>query len=200
MRSNGLMLNNRFAAPSTHIKPHPRTSPLDVRLALDHDRLPRARDRMREPERKRDHPARLVRAQRRPYNIRVRASKNAISRTAGCSAGVSAAICSGSGSGKSSGFLRVARRWGQSNVRVLQVWVRIALGGRHSILIEAIVVDSKYTRGWDRDAWRKETPAYRLAVIWADGDLLYICYTTKSLYLSFNLPNGYVLRPVKCVL
>jgi len=37
-------------------------------------------------------------------------SKNATSRAAGCSAGVSAAICSGGGSGKSSGFLRVARR------------------------------------------------------------------------------------------
>jgi len=30
---------------------------------------------MREPERKRDHPARLVRAQRRPHNIRVRAQQ-----------------------------------------------------------------------------------------------------------------------------
>jgi len=51
------------------------SSPLNVRLALDHDRLPRARDRMREPERKRDHPARLVRAQRRPHNIRLRAQQ-----------------------------------------------------------------------------------------------------------------------------
>ena len=37
-------------------------------------------------------------------------SKNAISRAAGSSAGVSAAICSGGGSGKSSGFLRVTRQ------------------------------------------------------------------------------------------
>jgi len=31
----------------------------------------------------------------------------------------------------------------------------------------------------------------------ADGDLSCICYTSRSLYLSLNLPNGYVLRPVK---
>ena len=37
-------------------------------------------------------------------------SKNTISRAAGCSASVSVAICSGDGSGKSSGFLRVARQ------------------------------------------------------------------------------------------
>ena len=30
---------------------------------------------MRQPERERDHPARLVRPQRRPYNVRVRAQQ-----------------------------------------------------------------------------------------------------------------------------
>jgi len=43
-------------------------------------------------------------------------------------------------------------------VRVLQEWACVALEGRHSIPIEVIVVDSKYTRVWDRDAWRKNPP------------------------------------------
>ena len=66
------------ARPERTNKATPAHGPLDVRLALDHDSLPRARaarDRMREPERKRDHPALLVRALRRPHNIWVRAQQ-----------------------------------------------------------------------------------------------------------------------------
>ena len=63
---------------------------------------------MRQPERERDHPTRLVRPQRRPHHVRVRAHKNAISRAAAFSTSVSAAICPGGGSGNSTGFFRIS--------------------------------------------------------------------------------------------
>jgi len=50
--------------PRTQIKPHPSPCTLSIHLALDHDRLLRARDRMREPKCERDHPARLVHLER----------------------------------------------------------------------------------------------------------------------------------------
>ena len=94
--------------PDTQTEPHLRPRPLDVRLALDHHRLPRARDRMRQPERTRDHPlGSCVRRAVRTTSGYL-PSKNAMSRAAALSTSVSAAICSGGGSGNSSGFFRIS--------------------------------------------------------------------------------------------
>ena len=52
-----------------------RLPALHFRLALNHDRLLRAQDGVREAERKRDDAARLVRPRRRPHHVRVRAQQ-----------------------------------------------------------------------------------------------------------------------------
>ena len=107
MHANGRMLNGRIAAPNTsraHTKSHPAHAPA---RRPSRPCLPRARDRMRGPERERPHSAcaSVAPSAPRPGTC---PTKNAISRAATCSASVSVAICSGGGSGNSSGFSRVS--------------------------------------------------------------------------------------------
>ena len=131
--------------PRTQIQPHPRARALDVGLALDHDGLPRARDRVRKAERKRDDAARLVRAQRGAHDVGVRPEQERdLARSGVLRERLRRDRCGGR-QREELGVL--ARERGQPDVRVLEVRAGVALEGRHAVPVEVVVIYSGSLQG-----------------------------------------------------
>ena len=94
-------------------------------------------------------------------------------------------------------------------MRVLQVWARVALEGRYPIPIEVIVVDSKYTRGCDRDAWRKKPPctaeqSYRqteASRVFVTLPKVSTCFLISQMVMSYVPLNAYLnkFESVNCI-
>ena len=133
--------------PRRQVQRHPRPRLVPVLLALDDHRLPRARDRVAQPERERHDPARLMRLQRRLHHVGVRPEQERDLARGRLDEQLRLQV-RGRGERQELGVL--ALDGGQPDVCVLEVRAGVALEGEHAVPVEVVVVDTSPQRQHER--------------------------------------------------